>query len=128
MFHILLLISLPLCYFLFFHLLDEWKNFLERMGAEQDSSDEIKEEDLRDWASFRGQTLSRTGEQHKSSIFLLKLNKLGDVLPIMNLTSPGSTVRGMMYYRQALKLQAFLDMAEHDGTSHEIKLKFLLIM
>lgn len=25
------------------------------------------------------------------------------------------TVRGMMYYREALKLQAFLDMAEDEG-------------
>lgn len=25
------------------------------------------------------------------------------------------TVRGMMYYRKAIKLQAFLDMAEDDG-------------
>ncbi|XP_057461314.1 putative callose synthase 8 [Actinidia eriantha] len=56
---------------------DEWKNFSERMGSE------INEEDLRNWASFRGQTLSRT-------------------------------VRGMMYYRKALKLQAFLDMAEDE--------------
>ncbi|KAL8135546.1 putative callose synthase 8 isoform X2 [Apium graveolens] len=64
---------------------DEWKNFLERIGAEDsdDRSDDIKEEDLRNWASYRGQTLSRT-------------------------------VRGMMYYRHALKLQAFLDMAEDD--------------
>ncbi|XP_056172840.1 putative callose synthase 8 isoform X2 [Syzygium oleosum] len=60
---------------------DEWSNFGERMG-----SGDVKElkdqncEELRNWASFRGQTLSRT-------------------------------VRGMMYYREALKLQAFLDMA-----------------
>ncbi|CAA0808476.1 Putative callose synthase 8 [Striga hermonthica] len=66
---------------------DEWENFIERLGSEnlddtnEDSS--TNEEDLRDWASFRGQTLSRT-------------------------------VRGMMYYRKALKLQAFLDMAEDD--------------
>ena len=26
------------------------------------------------------------------------------------------SVRGMMYYRKALELQAFLDMAEDDGT------------
>ncbi|XP_075498077.1 putative callose synthase 8 isoform X2 [Primulina tabacum] len=64
---------------------DEWENFLERIGSEKPDSvnDEINEEDLRDWASFRGQTLSRT-------------------------------VRGMMYYRKALKLQAFLDMTEDD--------------
>ncbi|KAI3712123.1 hypothetical protein L1987_70672 [Smallanthus sonchifolius] len=64
---------------------DNFENFLERMGVEnlEDLDDRGKEE-LRDWASFRGQTLSRT-------------------------------IRGMMYYQKALKLQAFLDMAEDDG-------------
>lgn len=28
------------------------------------------------------------------------------------------TVRGMMYYREALKLQAFLDIAEDEGEKH----------
>ncbi|CAM0945991.1 unnamed protein product [Alopecurus aequalis] len=51
---------------------DEWTNFLERLGSK------VTHEDIRYWASFRGQTLSRT-------------------------------VRGMMYYRKALRLQAFLD-------------------
>ncbi|XP_020251345.1 putative callose synthase 8 isoform X2 [Asparagus officinalis] len=53
---------------------DEWKNFLERFKSE------LPSEEIRYWASYRGQTLSRT-------------------------------VRGMMNYRKALKLQAFLDMA-----------------
>ncbi|KAL0743640.1 hypothetical protein Bca4012_085153 [Brassica carinata] len=41
---------------------DEWKNFLERMGCENLDAlkREGKEEELRNWASFRGQTLSRT--------------------------------------------------------------------
>ncbi|KAJ3692137.1 hypothetical protein LUZ60_012487 [Juncus effusus] len=56
---------------------DEWKNFLERLGADPSS------EEIRYWASFRGQTLSRT-------------------------------VRGMMYYRKALKLQAFLEKPDLD--------------
>lgn len=30
------------------------------------------------------------------------------------------TVRGMMYYREALKLQAFLDIAEDEGQEHWI--------
>ncbi|KMS98256.1 hypothetical protein BVRB_4g094050 [Beta vulgaris subsp. vulgaris] len=62
---------------------DQWKNFLERVGCEDLDAlkSANKEHELRDWASFRGQTLSRT-------------------------------VRGMMYYKRALKLQAFLDMAE----------------
>ncbi|KAK3424620.1 hypothetical protein EUGRSUZ_F01403 [Eucalyptus grandis] len=61
---------------------DELRNFLERMGHGdvEELKDENREEELRNWASFRGQTLSRT-------------------------------VRGMMYYREALKLQAFLDLA-----------------
>jgi callose synthase len=67
---------------------DEWKNFLERMGCDNLDAlkKEGKEEELRNWASFRGQTLSRT-------------------------------VRGMMYCREALKLQAFLDMADDEGLS-----------
>ncbi|KAH9558677.1 hypothetical protein CY35_06G019800 [Sphagnum magellanicum] len=68
---------------------DEWSNFLERANiTSADPETEIfgnveKEDKLRVWASFRGQTLSRT-------------------------------VRGMMYYRRALELQAFLDMATED--------------
>ncbi|KAF6165088.1 hypothetical protein GIB67_000672 [Kingdonia uniflora] len=71
---------------------DEWKNFLERMECEnwEDLKAKSKDEDLRKWASFRGQTLSRT-------------------------------VRGMMYYRKALKLQAFLDMAEDEDILEEYK-------
>ncbi|XP_073029043.1 callose synthase 1-like [Primulina eburnea] len=62
---------------------DEWENFLERIGCnieEDNKLDPKLEEELRLWASYRGQTLTKT-------------------------------VRGMMYYRQALELQAFLDMA-----------------
>jgi hypothetical protein len=36
-------------------ILDEWRNFLERLGSK------VTNEEIRDWASFRGQTLSRTG-------------------------------------------------------------------
>ncbi|PQQ12884.1 callose synthase 3 [Prunus yedoensis var. nudiflora] len=66
---------------------DEWNNFLQRVNCM--SEEELKgsdglDEDLRLWASYRGQTLTRT-------------------------------VRGMMYYRKALELQAFLDMAQDDA-------------
>ncbi|KAL9263844.1 Callose synthase 3-like protein [Drosera capensis] len=64
---------------------DEWSNFLERVRSNIEDlkgSEELQEE-LRLWASYRGQTLTRT-------------------------------VRGMMYYRKALELQAFLDMAGDD--------------
>ncbi|KAG8637297.1 hypothetical protein MANES_15G103700v8 [Manihot esculenta] len=65
---------------------DEWKNFLARIGRNEnaldtelfDSPNDILE--LRFWASYRGQTLART-------------------------------VRGMMYYRKALMLQSYLERA-----------------
>ncbi|KAH1192263.1 Callose synthase 9 [Glycine max] len=63
---------------------DEWKNFLARIGRDEntleselyDNPGDILE--LRFWASYRGQTLART-------------------------------VRGMMYYRKALMLQTYLE-------------------
>ncbi|KAL5766804.1 hypothetical protein ACOSP7_017421 [Xanthoceras sorbifolium] len=63
---------------------DEWRNFLARIGRDENSLDtelfgnpnDILE--LRFWASYRGQTLART-------------------------------VRGMMYYRKALMLQSYLE-------------------
>ncbi|KVH96178.1 1,3-beta-glucan synthase subunit FKS1-like, domain-1 [Cynara cardunculus var. scolymus] len=63
---------------------DEWKNFLARIGRDENTheADLIDNDDenleLRFWASYRGQTLART-------------------------------VRGMMYYRKALMLQAYLE-------------------
>ncbi|KAK9273813.1 hypothetical protein L1049_018624 [Liquidambar formosana] len=63
---------------------DEWKNFLSRIGRDENeldsellksSSDTLE---LRFWASYRGQTLART-------------------------------VRGMMYYRKAFMLQTYLE-------------------
>ncbi|XP_024190298.1 callose synthase 2 [Rosa chinensis] len=64
---------------------DEWTNFLERVKCAEDElrANEDLEEKLRLWASYRGQTLTKT-------------------------------VRGMMYYRKALELQAFLDMAKDE--------------
>lgn len=65
---------------------DEWTNFLERTkchSEEELRQSEELEEELRLWASYRGQTLTRT-------------------------------VRGMMYYRKALELQSFLDMAKDE--------------
>ncbi|KAG6551246.1 hypothetical protein Mapa_007172 [Marchantia paleacea] len=65
---------------------DEFDNFLERINVTSEHEiweNEEYENELRHWASYRGQTLART-------------------------------VRGMMYYRRALELQAFLDMASDD--------------
>lgn len=46
---------------------DEWTNFLERVG--RSSEEELKgnlelEEELRLWASYRGQTLTKTGRSY----------------------------------------------------------------
>lgn len=92
--------------------LDEWNNFLERVKCY--SEEEIKEsvdleEELRLWASYRGQTLTRTGIlfwQFTSQWKIRWINKI-----FVNIFA----VRGMMYYRKALELQAFLDMAMHEG-------------
>ncbi|XP_017252073.1 callose synthase 7 isoform X1 [Daucus carota subsp. sativus] len=61
---------------------DEWNNFEERMEDPKFNKDRI--ESIRQWVSYRAQTLSRT-------------------------------VRGMMYYKDALRLQCFLDYAEDDA-------------
>ncbi|ESW21090.1 hypothetical protein PHAVU_005G040900 [Phaseolus vulgaris] len=63
---------------------DEWKNFVQRFDYKSEDKLRVEnEEELRLWASYRGQTLTKT-------------------------------VRGMMYIRQALELQAFLDMAKDE--------------
>ncbi|XP_044492821.1 callose synthase 7-like [Mangifera indica] len=58
---------------------DEWANFQHRISDPKQSVSEEMEE-LSQWVSYRGQTLSRT-------------------------------VRGMMYYKRALELQCFLEVA-----------------
>lgn len=47
-------------------ILDEWENFLERIGRGDSGDNDIQEGssdalELRFWASYRGQTLARTG-------------------------------------------------------------------
>ncbi|CAK8565388.1 unnamed protein product [Lathyrus sativus] len=65
---------------------DEWANFDERMKSENVEEEEDREEYVRQWASYRGQTLSRT-------------------------------VRGMMYYWQALLLQYLIENSGDYGIS-----------
>ncbi|KAF3321080.1 callose synthase 3-like protein [Carex littledalei] len=64
---------------------DEWKNFLERVGCKSDEEFQAKIDVL---------------EEHLCKWASFRGQTLA------------RTVRGMMYYRKALKLQAFLDMAE----------------
>ncbi|KAF3321079.1 callose synthase 9 [Carex littledalei] len=69
---------------------DEWKNFLYRIGRDENSEDsELFDSpndilELRFWASYRGQTLART-------------------------------VRGMMYYRKALMLQSYIEKIQSEA-------------
>ena len=88
---------------------------MERLSCKQKS--EIWENDehilqLRHWVSLRGQTLCRTGFRFKIIFFRLIYGSLS-----VSQISFGAAVRGMMYYRRALKLQAFLDMATEMGKS-----------
>ncbi|KAK7374973.1 hypothetical protein VNO80_08417 [Phaseolus coccineus] len=81
---------------------DEWNNFLQRVKSTEEDikgrkSYELVEE-LRLWASYRGQTLTRTGPLSIS----------------ISISHPPCALRGMMYYRKALELQAFLDMAKDE--------------
>lgn len=48
-----------------------------------------------------------------------------DINPSKFLAGVICAVRGMMYYRRALELQAFLDMATEDGKDVFIKILFL---
>ncbi|XVF14474.1 hypothetical protein REPUB_Repub09cG0063300 [Reevesia pubescens] len=61
---------------------DEWTNFQERMNYKG------SQEDICNWATYRGQTLFRS-------------------------------VRGMMYYREALKVQCSLEFPNHNASREE---------
>ncbi|KAM3282637.1 callose synthase 5 [Capsicum chacoense] len=91
---------------------DEWNNFMERIGCKKEQEVWENEENilqLRHWASLRGQTLCRTGTfKYFFSSYSFGLNSF---LSIIYCNCLFFSVRGMMYYRRALKLQAFLDMA-----------------
>lgn len=93
--------------------LDEWNNFLERINCKNEV-EVLENEDtvlqLRYWVSLRGQTLSRTGTLK----VVLAMKVLHFFLLIL---MDFAAVRGMMYYRRALMLQAFLDMAKEKGES-----------
>lgn len=72
------------------HIVDEWNNFLERMNCNSEEElrmlDELEEE-LRLWASYRGQTLTKTG---KRFIFLSVFGLL--------VSSPSSVGKSVCYH------------------------------
>ncbi|KAG7022059.1 Callose synthase 9, partial [Cucurbita argyrosperma subsp. argyrosperma] len=80
----------------------EWKNFLARIGRDENEVDPESFDNpndilaLRFWASYRGQTLART-------------------------------VRGMMYYRKALMLQTYLERGTY-GARAQADLKFTYVV
>lgn len=102
--------------------LDEWNNFLERISCKRLSEVLENEENvlqLRHWVSLRGQTLYRSGirdllmQPPSSPFFCLVM-----LLKCINLNLASDyyfSVRGMMSYGWALKLQDFLDMADTNG-------------
>lgn len=86
---------------------DQWRNFEERIG---DIDGKEKMELTRQWVSYRGQTLSRTGLDIVSS----KSNMHRSWLLLLTCFF-WIPVRGMMYYRSALELQCFQDIAKDEG-------------
>uniref|UniRef100_A0A0E0JJS1 1,3-beta-glucan synthase n=1 Tax=Oryza punctata TaxID=4537 RepID=A0A0E0JJS1_ORYPU len=57
---------------------DEWKNFLERIGVDPENGEAVKGymDDVRIWASYRGQTLARTDELlNYNAMRMLKASK-----------------------------------------------------
>lgn len=104
---------------------------------ELEGTERLKEE-LCLWASCRGQTLIRTGKVSiELQLCILRLTSLFYISNILTFFSQYKSlldsmqkifvanlllnlddltlVRGMMYYRKALELQAFLDMAKDEG-------------
>lgn len=54
-------------YYILLSFIDEWENLLERIGRGDTGDAELQESssdslELRFWASYRGQTLARTGQ------------------------------------------------------------------
>lgn len=74
-------------------LIDEWENFLERIGKGDSGDAELEESEtsaleLRFWASYRGQTLARTGlkalfmgDLYLVKIYVGKLEVFGILFP-----------------------------------------------
>ena len=94
--------------------LDEWSNFNERVDDPKlGYVTKDRKELIRHWVSYRAQTLSRTGlpEYLQLSYFSGKFC----YALYSSYTALFVTVRGMMYYRQALDLQCFLEYADDKG-------------
>ena len=91
---------------------EEWSNFSERVNdPKRIFSEKDKTDQLREWVSYRGQTLSRTGilSECCRSFYLYVCG----MRSLMCWKSLLLLVRGMMYYRMALELQCFQEYTEY---------------
>lgn len=92
---------------------------MERVNCKKEAEVWENEENilhLRYWVSLRGQTLCRTGMPYVVPTLFHKNISSFSLSIYMNIyIYLLNAVRGMMYYRRALKLQAFLDMADEEG-------------
>jgi callose synthase len=86
-------------------LIDEWNNCLERIKFKPKDEDSLKlrVDEIAPWASYRGQTLTRTGKVTNSFV-LHELHLTLSNSPVFTVL-----VRGMMYYRRALEIQCIQD-------------------
>ena len=86
-------------------LIDEWKNCLERIKFVPKDEESLKSrmDEISPWASYRGQTLTRTGEV-TNSLMLYELHLSCFLTFFITVL-----VRGMMYYRRALEIQCIQD-------------------
>ncbi|KAK9150881.1 hypothetical protein Syun_009190 [Stephania yunnanensis] len=114
---------------------DEWSNFLERMNDPQNKRvDQEFKGAVCEWVSYRGQTLSRTVAMKLAAALFgsglvsrgclvwqrqwhikLAAAKQGSDPLFGNCTW---TIRGMMYYRQALEIQCLQDIVDERGILH----------
>jgi len=55
--------------------IDEFRNFLERINFKPKDEEELKErmDDICPWASYRGQTLTRTGKMISAILWFIKI-------------------------------------------------------
>ncbi|KAE8677918.1 Callose synthase 11 [Hibiscus syriacus] len=112
---------------------DEWKNFIERMRREGMVKDEeiwtTKKEELRLWASYRGQTLSRTvrGMMYYSrALKLLTFLDSASEIDIKSAQELGSTTRASLssFYLEKSPSQGlfFQGNEQHEVEIYRVKL------
>ncbi|KAK3183402.1 hypothetical protein Dsin_030688 [Dipteronia sinensis] len=96
---------------------DEWANFQNRIhDPKLGYSNDVRLEMTRQWVSYRGQTLSRTGLDDNN--FLVHIDLASFIYLMLFQIYVSVPVRGMMYYRHALELQCFLESAGDSSANY----------